>query len=382
MATSAPGNNSIRPKDKAPVAETLRLNGYSTAQFGKCREVPLWEVSPVGPFHQWPTGSGFEHFYGFVGGEASQYYPASTRAPPRWSHRRPGRGLHPDRDLADRAITWVRQQKALMPDKPFFMYFAPARRMRHTRCPRRGRTSTPGSSTMAGMPCGEDPRAPEEARRGARERGLTTRHDEIPSWDDMPDDLKPVLRKQMEIYAGFLEQADHEVGRVLDAIDDLGVLDDTLVFYIIGDNGASAEGTVSSCFNEMTTPTACPDQRPPSSCCQDRRLRHACSLQPLRSRLGACVVRALPVDQTGGVPLGRHPQQHNRALAKRNCGRGCCPQSVPPPSSTWCRQSRPPASRHRIRSTASPRRRWKVSACSPACRTPRRRRRIRCSTSR
>ena len=126
MATSAPGNSSIRPKEKAPIAETLKLNGYSTAQFGKCHEVPVWEVSPVGPFHQWPTGSGFEYFYGFVGGEANQYYPGlyegTTAIEPPKS---PEEGYTLTEDLADRAITWVRQQKALMPDKPFFMYFAP-----------------------------------------------------------------------------------------------------------------------------------------------------------------------------------------------------------------------------------------------------------------
>src|SRR5271157_766226 len=126
MATSAPGNSSIRPKDKAPIAETLRLNGYSTAQFGKCHEVPAWEVSPVGPFQQWPTGSGFEYFYGFVGGEANQYYPGlyegTTAVEPPKS---PEQGYTLSQDLADHAITWVRQQKALAPDKPFFMYFAP-----------------------------------------------------------------------------------------------------------------------------------------------------------------------------------------------------------------------------------------------------------------
>src|SRR6201993_2513682 len=126
MATSAPGNSSVRPKDKAPIAETLKLNGYSTAQFGKCHEVPVWEVSPVGPFHQWPTGSGFEYFYGFVGGEANQYYPGlyegTTAVEPPTT---PEQGYTLTEDLADRAIAGVRQQKALAPDKPFFMYWAP-----------------------------------------------------------------------------------------------------------------------------------------------------------------------------------------------------------------------------------------------------------------
>ena len=126
IATSAPGNSSVRPKEKAPIAETLVLNGYSTAQFGKCHEVPVWEVSPVGPFHQWPTGSGFEYFYGFVGGEANQYYPGLYEGTaPVEPPKTPEEGYTLTEDLADRAITWVRQQKALMPDKPFFMYFAP-----------------------------------------------------------------------------------------------------------------------------------------------------------------------------------------------------------------------------------------------------------------
>ncbi len=255
MATSAPGNNSIRPKDKAPIAETLRLNGYSTAQFGKCHEVPLWQVSPVGPYHQWPTGSGFEYFYGFIGGEANQYYPGLYEGTtPVEPPKTPEEGYTLTEDLADRAITWVRQQKALMPDKPFFMYFAP------------GATHAPHhvpkvwSDKYAGMFDDGWDALREKTLARQRKLGvvppdaeLTRRHAEIPAWDDMPDDLKPVLARQMEIYAGFFEQADHEVGRVFDAIADLGVLDDTLVYYILGDNGASAEGTLNGCFNEMTT---------------------------------------------------------------------------------------------------------------------------------
>jgi len=255
MATSAPGNNSIRPKNKAPIAETLRLNGYSTAQFGKCHEVPAWEVSPVGPFHQWPTGSGFEYFYGFVGGEANQYYPGlyeGTTAvePPRT----PEEGYTLTEDLADRAVTWVRQQKALAPDKPFFMYFAPGA----THAPHQ--VAKEWSDKYRGQfDDGWDALRAKIIDRQKKlgvlpaDAELTRRHDEIPAWDDMPTELKPVLARQMEIYAGFLEQTDHEIGRVIDAIDDLGVLDDTLIYYIIGDNGASAEGTINGCFNEMTT---------------------------------------------------------------------------------------------------------------------------------
>ena len=255
MATSAPGNCSIRPKEKAPIAETLKLNGYSTAQFGKCHEVPVWEVSPAGPFHQWPTGSGFEYFYGFVGGEANQYYPGlyegTTAVEPPKS---PEEGYSLTEDLADRAITWVRQQKALVPDKPFFMYFAP------------GATHAPHQVSKVwsdkyrgkfdeGWDVLRQKIFANQKKLGVvpADADLTVRHDEIPAWDDMPAELKPVLARQMEIYAGFLEQTDHEIGRVIDAIDDLGFGDDTLIYYIIGDNGASAEGTINGCFNEMTT---------------------------------------------------------------------------------------------------------------------------------
>ena len=255
MATSAPGNNSIRPKSKAPIAETLKLNGYSTAQFGKCHEVPAWEVSPAGPFHQWPTGSGFEYFYGFVGGEANQYYPGlyegtSAIEPPK----SPEEGYTLTEDLADRAITWVRQQKALMPDKPFFMYFAPGATHAPHQVPKQWSDKYKGTFDD-GWDVLRERILTQQKRLGVlpEDAELTKRHDEIPAWDDMPEKLKPVLCRQMEIYAGFFEQTDYEVGRLVDAIDDLGVLDNTLIYYILGDNGASAEGTINGCFNEMTT---------------------------------------------------------------------------------------------------------------------------------
>jgi arylsulfatase A-like enzyme len=252
-ATSAPGYTSIRPNSCAPIAETLKLNGYSTAQFGKCHEVPVWETSALGPFRQWPTGSGFEYFYGFVCGETNQYYPelyeGTTAVEPT---KTPEEGYHLTEDLADKAINWVRQQKALAGgDKPFFMYFAP------------GATHAPHhvSKEWANKYKGkfdhgwDQQRALTFARQ--KELGvippdgeLTKRHEEIPAWDDMPDDLKPVLARQMEVYAGFLEHTDHQVGRVIDALEDLGALGDTLIYYIIGDNGASAEGTLQGTFNE------------------------------------------------------------------------------------------------------------------------------------
>jgi arylsulfatase A-like enzyme len=255
MATSAPGNSSIRPKNKAPIAETLRLNGFSTAQFGKCHEVPVWEVSPVGPFDQWPTGSGFEYFYGFVGGEANQYYPGLYEGTaPVEPERSPEEGYTLNEDLADHAITWVRQQKALTPDKPFFMYYAPGATHAPHHVPKEWIDKYRGKFD-AGWDALRENIFSRQKELGVipQDAELTKRHAEIPGWDDMADELKPVLARQMEIYAGFLEQTDYEVGRLIDAIDDLGVLDDTLVYYIIGDNGASAEGTPNGCFNEMCT---------------------------------------------------------------------------------------------------------------------------------
>ncbi|MGH3460966.1 MAG: arylsulfatase [Kribbellaceae bacterium] len=253
IATSAPGYNSIRPNTAAPLAETLRLNGYSTAQFGKCHEVPVWETSPMGPFSQWPTGSGFEHFYGFIGGETNQYAPAIYRdTVPVEPDRTPEEGYHFTEDMTDRAIEWIREQKALMADKPFFMYYAPGATHAPHHVPIEWSDKYKGKFDQ-----GWD-RLREESFARQKELGvipadaqLTTRPAEIPAWEDMPDDLKPVLARQMEVYAGFLEHTDHHVGRLVDALSDLEILDDTLIYYIIGDNGASAEGTPNGCFNEL-----------------------------------------------------------------------------------------------------------------------------------
>ncbi len=253
-ATSAPGNSSLRPNTKAPLAETLRLNGYSTAQFGKCHEVPVWQTSPMGPFDAWPTGGGgFETFYGFIGGENNQWDPAlysgtTPIEPPATAEE----GYHLTEDLVDHACAWVRQQKALMPDKPFFVYLAPGATHAPHHVPREWIEKYRGRF--------DDGWDAQRERTFARQKelgvippeaDLTARHDEIPAWDDMPDDMKPVLAREMETYAGFLEHTDTQVGRLIDALDDLGVLDDTIVYYIIGDNGASAEGTLNGAFNEM-----------------------------------------------------------------------------------------------------------------------------------
>ena len=254
IATSAPGYNSIRPNTAAPLAETLKLNGYSTAQFGKCHEVPVWETSPLGPFDSWPTGGGgFEHFYGFIGGETNQYAPAIyDGTTPVEPDRTPEEGYHFTEDMTDKAIDWIRQQKALMPDKPFFVYYAPGATHAPHHVPPEWSDKYKGRFDDGWDALRERTLARQKELGIVPERAeLTERAAEIPAWEDMPDDLKPVLARQMEVYAGFLEHTDHHIGRLVDALDDLGTLDDTLVYYIIGDNGASAEGTPNGCFNEV-----------------------------------------------------------------------------------------------------------------------------------
>ena len=253
MATSAPGNCSIRPKSCAPLAETLKLNGYATAQFGKCHEVPCWETSPAGPYDAWPIGSGFEYFYGFICAETNQYYPSLYEGTtPVEPDKSPEEGYHLTEDLANKAIRWVRQQKSLMPDKPVFMYFAPGATHAPHHVPKAWSDKYQGQFDQGWDKLREETFARQKAMGVIPpDCDLTRRHPEIPAWDDISAEMKPILARQMEIYAGFLEHTDHHVGRLIDALADLEILDDTLIYYIIGDNGASAEGSLQGTFNEM-----------------------------------------------------------------------------------------------------------------------------------
>jgi arylsulfatase len=251
-ATAAPGYNTTRPNTKATLQETLRLNGYATAMFGKCHEVPIWEANPVGPFDRWPTGSGFEYFYGFIGGETNQYYPAlhegtAPVAPPRLR----AEGYTLNEDLADHAIAWVRQHRAIAPDQPFFAYYSTGGTHAPHHVPASWREKYAGQFDD-GWDLLRDRTFVRQKELGVvpEEAELTERHKEIPAWSEMDAALKPILLRQMENYAGFLEHTDHHVGRVIQALEDLGVLEDTLIYYIIGDNGASGEGTLNGSFNE------------------------------------------------------------------------------------------------------------------------------------
>ena len=225
---------------------TLKLNGYSTAQFGKCHEVPVWETSPVGPFDQWPTGGGgFEYFYGFIGGETNQWYPAIYEGTtPIEPPKTPEEGYHFTDDMTDKAIGWVRQQKALMPDKPFFMYFAPGATHAPHHVPKEWIDKYKGQFDQGWDKLREETLA-RQKKLGVipTDAVLTARPAEIPAYDDMPAAMKPDPRARngnLRRVPGTHRPSHRPSGRCL---KDLKVLDDTLIFYIIGDNGASAEGT-------------------------------------------------------------------------------------------------------------------------------------------
>ncbi len=254
IASGSPGYNSVLPNNCSPLARTLKLNGYSTAQFGKCHEVPVWQTSPAGPFDAWPTGGGgFEYFYGFIGGEAHQWYPALYEGTtPVEPNKTPEEGYHLVEDMTDKAINWIGQQKALVPDKPFFVYFAPGATHAPHHVPKEWADKYKGKFDQGWDKLREETIA-RQKKLGVipPDCQLTQRHKEIPSWDEMPAALKPVLIRQMEVYAGFMEYIDYHVGRLVDSIKKLNLLDDTLIYYIIGDNGASAEGTLHGTYNEM-----------------------------------------------------------------------------------------------------------------------------------
>ncbi|WP_102417443.1 arylsulfatase [Mycobacterium sp. 4858] len=260
IAYGFPGYDSVIPQSTATVAQVLRMNGYSTALFGKAHFTPIWEIGPAGPFDRWPTGLGFERFYGFLGGDTSQYEPAlydqTTPVEPYLGRD----DYHLTEDLADKAIDWIRLQKTSAPDKPFFLYFAP------------GATHSPHqvwpewSDRFAGrFDDGWDALRESIYARQLEMgiipagTGLTPRPEQIPAWADYDDRYKPVARRLMEVYAGFLAHTDAQVARVIDAVDALGHWENTLFIYLCGDNGASAEGTLHGAWSSPAFQNGMPE---------------------------------------------------------------------------------------------------------------------------
>jgi arylsulfatase A-like enzyme len=252
IATAFPGNTGQRPDNVAPLAEMLRLNGYSTAFFGKNHETAAWEVSPSGPTNRWPTRSGFDKFYGFIGGETDQWAPSLYEGLTRVeTPHYPGYNFMTD--MTDQAIAWTKFQKALTPDKPFFTYFAPGAVHAPHHVPKEWIDKNKGRFDGGW----DKMRAETLARQiemGVVPKGtkLAAKPKDIKDWDKLTADEQKLFARQMEVYSGFGEYCDHEIGRLFDAIGDIGQLDNTLIFYIIGDNGTSAEGGMLGMFNEMT----------------------------------------------------------------------------------------------------------------------------------
>jgi arylsulfatase len=252
QATGFPGYDSVMGKDTATIAEILKQHGWATAWFGKNHNVPDWQGSQAGPFDLWPTGLGFEHFYGFIGAETNQWRPAAFQGTQPIEPYLGNPDYNFDYDIADQAIEWVRTQKALAPERPFFVYYAPGA----THAPHHPKKEWI-AKYKGKFDQGWD-RVREETLARQKKLGLvppdtqlTKRHDGLPAWDSLNAGQKAICAYTMEIYAGYLEQTDYNVGRLLEAIAQLDQLDNTLVIYIVGDNGASVESGFMGAVNEM-----------------------------------------------------------------------------------------------------------------------------------
>ena len=251
-ATAFPGNTGQNPNSVAPLAEMLRLNGYSTGAFGKWHETAAWETSVSGPFDRWPTHQGFDKFYGFIGGETDQWYPliydGSIKVdPPKMPN------YHFTVDMTNQAINWVKAQQSMTPDKPFFVYYAT------------GATHAPHHvpKEWADKYKGQYDKGWDQVRAETLERQkklgvipantqLAERPKDIKAWDSLPAEERRLFARQAEVFSGFLEQTDAEIGRFAKALEDIGEMDNTLFIYIAGDNGTSAEGGFVGMYNEMT----------------------------------------------------------------------------------------------------------------------------------
>jgi arylsulfatase len=251
-ATGFPGQTGKRPNSVAPLAEMLRLNGYATAAFGKSHETAAWEVSPSGPTDRWPTRSGFDKFYGFIGGEANQWaptlYDGLTQVEPPTDPN-----YHLVDDMTNQALKWMRYEKALTPDKPFFMYFAPGATHAPHHVPKEWIAKYKGKFDQGWDKVREETLARQkQLKMVPNDATLAPKPKDIKDWDKLTPDEQKLFAHQMEVFAAYGEFADHNVSRLIKGIEDLGQLDNTLIFYIAGDNGASAEGGFNGLFNEMS----------------------------------------------------------------------------------------------------------------------------------
>ncbi len=260
IANSFPGYDSAIPPESATVAQVLRMSGYSTACFGKWHLTPSWEQSPAGPFDRWPTGLGFDRFYGIMGAESSQYEPPVYDQTTPISPHLDNPDYHLTQDLADQTINWIYRQKASSPNKPFFCYFStPAVHAPH-HVPQEWIEKYKGKFD-SGWDALRDEIYQRQLKLGVipPDTALTKRPEQIPSWDDYPERYRPIARRLMEVFAGFLAHTDAQIKRVIDALDELEIADNTLVIYITGDNGASAEGTIHGAWSAPSFQNGVPE---------------------------------------------------------------------------------------------------------------------------
>jgi arylsulfatase A-like enzyme len=253
MATGFPGYCGLLPKSCATIAQILSPNGYATGWWGKNHNTPDSHTSPAGPFTHWPTRLGFDYFYGFMGGETDQFYPALFRnMNPVAAPARPDEGYHLTTDLADDCIAWMRTQKAIAPDRPFFVHFAPGAAHGPHQPPLAWRGRNAGRFDM-GWDRYREMVLARQLEMGVVAPGtrLTARPAEISSWDSVSEDERRLFQRQMENFADFLEHADYEIGRLVQSLEELGQLQNTLFIYILGDNGSSAEGSIRGTISEL-----------------------------------------------------------------------------------------------------------------------------------
>ncbi len=260
LANDWDGYSGVIPKTSATVAEVLKNYGYATSAFGKWHNTPAEHTTAAGPFEYWPTGYGFEYFYGFLAGEASQYEPHLVRnTTVVQPNHRPGRPYHLSEDLADDSINWLRNQKAFQPDKPFFMYWAPGAVHGPHHVTKEWADKYKGKFDDGWDKYRERTFARAKAMGWIPQNTqLTARPATLASWDSIPENEKPFQRRLMEVAAGFTEHMDVQIGRLIDEVDRLGHGDNTLILYIWGDNGSSAEGangTISELLSQNGIPT-------------------------------------------------------------------------------------------------------------------------------
>ena len=350
ISNGFPGTTGRRPNNIAPLAEILRLNGYSTAAFGKSHETPAWERSISGPFDRWPTHSGFDKFYGFLGGDADQWsptlYDGVTRIKPPKDPN-----YHLTTDITNQAIGWMRLQKAMTPQKPFFLYFAPGAVHAPHQAPNEWIAKYHGR-----FDGGWDRMRKETLARqfqlGVVPPGtkLTPKPEGVQDWDKLTADEHRLFARQMEVFAGFAAHTDHEIGRLVDALQEQGQLENTLLLYIVGDNGDGAEGGLQGTSNEMMALNGLLGE---AETLADQLQRMDAAgrtdgIRPVCRGLGHRRRHTLPVDQGGRLALRRHSQSVGDSLARRESMLGGNPLAVPPcdrhrahnPRSRWDCRSR------------------------------------------